>query len=236
MDVPYDRQTYNNPNPFARFAHRTRLRRSQVIVEECLRDLAAAVLVDFGCGQGRFLHELWVGFRRSRKGGVRLLGYDPYMESKFEEYQVVSDLAAIPDGGVDVITCLEVCEHLDESEFRAFLDFVRVKLRLGGWLLVTVPIMCGPVVLLKELSRMVLFRRWSDTSPRELWYAAVKRIAPARAANIKTSHRGYDWRITLEVLKAELELERIDFSPIPSIGWQWNSQALMLLRKHRSEV
>jgi SAM-dependent methyltransferase len=230
MNVSYERQTFDHPNPLARFAHRTRLRRSKEIVKQCLADCPQAVVVDYGCGQGRFLHALREETGAAGGGKIQLFGYDPYMASEFDGYVIVSDLAAIPDRAVEMITCLEVCEHLENSELNDFMNFIRTKLRPNGWLLVTVPVMIGPSVLVKEFSRMLLFRRWTDTSLKELWLAAIKGVPPKRAADIKTSHRGYDWRATLAFLKKELKVEWVKFSPLPWASWYVNSQALMLFR------
>lgn len=228
MEVPYEKQTLDNPNPIARFAHRARFQRSKRLVLPLLSE--GATLLDYGCGQGRFLHELTTETAAFQPRPT-LLGYDPYMAMRYEGYEVVSDPAAIPGASVGVLTSLEVCEHLNDEETQAFIDFAARVLRPGGNLLVTVPIMMGPAVLIKEVSRSLLFRRRSDTSAGELLKAAVFGVPPRRADDIKGSHRGYDWRVTRRKLKARFTPVHLEFSPLPLLGWYGQSQALMLFCK-----
>jgi len=227
-DIPYEKQTIDHPNPIARFAHRKRLKHSQRIVLENLEQNGC--VVDYGCGQGRFLNQLNLALQNKRLK-IQLCGYDPYMKSLYEGYVVVDNPNEIQDNTVDVITILEVCEHLTKEEFQGFIEFTLAKLRPSGRVLVTVPIMIGPAVLVKELVRCLLFRRLSDTTPLDLFKAAFFAIPPPRAANIKTSHRGYDWRKTCDVMSAHFQIQKIDFSPLPLIGWFGNSQAIMLFKR-----
>ena len=228
--VPYEKQTLDNPNPLARFAHRTRFRKSAALVLDGLRP--GATVFDYGCGQGRFLHELTRSLAsRPAHASTKFLGYDPFMAAKFPGYTIFSDLEAVPDASLDVITSLEVCEHLDDAATARFVRFIAEKLRPDGKVLVTVPIMIGPAVLVKELSRMVLFRRPSDTRLRDLLAAAFFCVPPPRAQDIGGSHRGYDWRVTHRVLSDRFRCERLLFSPLPFVGGYGNSQAMMVFRK-----
>lgn len=187
MTVEYEKQTLDHPNPIARYAHRARFARSKKIVLSRLEE--GSVIVDYGCGQGRFLYELNQELKEQGKE-CKLYGYDPYMAAKFDGYEVVANADSIKDSSVSIITSLEVCEHLDEKETHEFLDFVTAKLMQGGTLLVTVPIMMGPAAFIKELSRSLLFRRLPDVRMRDLILASVFGKVPPRAENIKTSHRG----------------------------------------------
>jgi hypothetical protein len=228
--VPYERQTFDNPNPIARVAHRTRFAKCKAIA---LRNIKRGeILLDYGCGQGRFLHELCneLGERFEAKQPT-LLGYDPYMAAKFEGYEVVGDPALIQSQSVSLITCLETCEHLDEADTRTLVNFTRDKLAPRGKLLISVPVMIGPAIFLKELSRAILFRRRPDIGIKELFRAGLFGIVPSRAKNIRSSHKGYDWRVTRDLFSAFLTLEGVEFSPIPLLGWYGNSQALMLFKK-----
>ncbi len=230
MIVPYEKQTLDHPNLLARFAHRTRFKKSAALVLEGLEPGAA--VFDYGCGQGRFLHGL-VGALQAQPehAATKFFGYDPYMTAKFGGFRVVSDPDAVPAESLDVITSMEVCEHLDDEAMARFVRFVEEKLKPGGKALVTVPIMIGPAVLAKEWSRMLLFRRRSDTGSAELWRAAFLSVPPKRAENIAVSHRGYDWRVTHRILSAEFRCETLMFSPLPFIGGYGNSQAIMVFRK-----
>jgi 2-polyprenyl-3-methyl-5-hydroxy-6-metoxy-1,4-benzoquinol methylase len=226
--VPYEKQTVDNPNPIARFAHRTRMRKSKRLVGPFL--IGSATLLDYGCGQGRYLHNLAMEIKGDQPQ-VTLLGYDPYMSAKFEGYRIVSDPTAIAPESVDILTSLEVCEHLTDEEFQEFMDFAVKVMAPDGRLLVSVPIETGPVVLLKEVSRSILFRRRPTLSASELFKAALFGIPARRAEDRKTSHRGYDWRVTQQILLETFHCEHIEFSPLPYKSWYGQSQVFMRFRK-----
>jgi 2-polyprenyl-3-methyl-5-hydroxy-6-metoxy-1,4-benzoquinol methylase len=228
VEVSYEKQTVDNPNPIARFAHRTRLKKSKRLLTPFLTE--SAVLLDYGCGQGKFLHDIAIDIKEE-KPGVVLLGYDPYQSAQYNDYRIVSDPDAIAAQSVTILTCLEVCEHLTDSETQEFVDFALHALAPNGRMLVTVPIMTGPAVLLKELSRSILFRRRSDMTPSELFNAAFRGIPARRADDIKASHRGFDWRLTQQTLLRNFRCIDIEFSPLPFKSPHVQSQVLMLFEK-----
>jgi 2-polyprenyl-3-methyl-5-hydroxy-6-metoxy-1,4-benzoquinol methylase len=225
-EVPYEVQTLDNPNPIARFAHRSRMRRSMRLIRPYLTQ--SATLLDYGCGQGRFLSDLvpeLVG------RDVTLLGYDPCQSAQYEGYRVISDPEDVAADSVDVVTCLEVCEHLSPSEMEEFVEFAIKIMRTNARLLVSVPIMVGPALLLKELSRSVLFRRRTDHSASDLLKAAFLGVPATRTEDIKGSHRGFDWTVTLDRLRASFTVEHTEFSPLPFNHWYGQSQVLVVVAK-----
>jgi cyclopropane fatty-acyl-phospholipid synthase-like methyltransferase len=228
MEVSYEKQTVDNPNPIARFAHRTRLKKSKRLLMPFLTE--SAVLLDYGCGQGRFLHDIATDINEQTPR-VELLGYDPYQSAQYDGYRIVSDPTAIAAQSVTILTCLEVCEHLTDSETQEFIDFALYALAPNGRMLVTVPIMTGPAVLLKELSRSILFRRRSDMTGSELFKAAFLGIPARRADDIKASHRGFDWRVTRQTLLKNFRCVDTEYSPLPFKIPHFQSQVLMLFEK-----
>ena len=190
----------------------------------------SAVLLDYGCGQGKFLHDIAIDIKE-QKPRVVLLGYDPYMSAQYDGYRIVSDPTAIAAQSVTILTCLEVCEHLTDSETQEFIDFALNALASNGRMLVSVPIMTGPAVLLKELSRSILFRRRSDMTGSELFKAAFLGIPARRADDIKASHRGFDWRATQQTLLGSFRCVNIEFSRCRLRVPTAQSQVLMLFEK-----
>ena len=57
MKVDYDKQTVNAKNFFARYAHRSRLRISENIIQNLFSN-GKITLLDYGCGDGYFLNNL----------------------------------------------------------------------------------------------------------------------------------------------------------------------------------
>ncbi len=224
---PYEKQTVANPNPIARFSHRARLRKSKKLALPYLT--GGATLLDYGCGEGRFLHEL--AAELNGQTGATLIGYDPYLTAQFDGYRVVSDPTAIAAESVDILTCLEVCEHLTDAETEEFINFALKVLKPGSKLLVSVPIEIGPAVLMKIPTRSLLHRARPDVTVSEFFKSAFFAKPARRADDVKSSHRGFDWRATRDTLARNFSCEHIEFSPLPYKGWYGQSQVLMLLKK-----
>jgi 2-polyprenyl-3-methyl-5-hydroxy-6-metoxy-1,4-benzoquinol methylase len=228
--VPYEQQTVDRRNPIARFTHQTRMRKSKRLVMQHLT--ASGIVLDYGCGQGRFLHDLAIHIKnRQPHAQVSLLGYDPFMTTKFEDYRIVSDVNEFDAESVDILTSLEVCEHLTDAELQEFIDLGRKVLTPEGRLLVSVPIEIGPAVLAKEISRCILHRRHLEMSVSELLKAAILGIPARRAEDRKSSHRGFDWRNIRRILAETFPCEHIEFSPLPMPTWYGQSQVFMVFRK-----
>ena len=112
------------------------------ITFELLAKISFQSLFDIGCGDGRFLREV-----QSRFGGKRLLGIDYSEEAvrwarslnpelKFE----VADICQQPlDERFDVVTLLEVIEHIPCEQLPEFLRAVTGHLNPGGWLILSAP-------------------------------------------------------------------------------------------------
>jgi SAM-dependent methyltransferase len=103
---------------------------------ERLRLPADARLLDAGCGSGRTLDDL------ARYGRVTGLDISPtaVRVARTRGHDVrLADIANIPfpDGRFDVVTCLDVLEHVADDR-RALSELVRVT-RPGGAILVTAP-------------------------------------------------------------------------------------------------
>jgi len=231
--VNYEKQTLDNPNPIARFAHRTRFKLSKQIVYNLVTK--NSVVLDFGCGHGRFLNEISFD-DKIKNNDCKLLGYDPYLKINFENFIVVNDSAHIPDNSVDIITCLEVVEHLYDDEIDSFLDFADKKLRPNGKILITVPIMIGPAMFLKELFRAILHRSWPTIKFIDVVKSGLFGISAPRADNVKISHQGFDWRVAKKKISEVFSLKKLSFSPIPGIGWYGNSQAIMIFEKGGADL
>jgi 2-polyprenyl-3-methyl-5-hydroxy-6-metoxy-1,4-benzoquinol methylase len=220
----YEQQTYDAANPLVRFAHRRRFARSMQAVQHLGQ---GASIFDYGCGQGRFLSHL----NEQRPGYYILAGFDPFQAQKYSGYTVVSDPNLVQDASVDFMTCLEVCEHLDEAETESFIEFAARKIKPGGELLVTVPIMKGPIVLLKEANRCVLYRRGPEYTVKELVSTMLFATVPPRTTKIKTSHKGYDFEETITKIGSKFGAAKVTYSPFPFLGWVANSQVFMTFQR-----
>ncbi|WP_363349454.1 methyltransferase domain-containing protein [Methylocystis echinoides] len=220
--VTYDRQTVNSPNPIARFAHRTRLSKSILLADKHLPCRGA--VADFGAGNGYFLSAL---------GDVRvdavLYAIEPYMPPSADpRIQYISDLRGTPRE-FDVITALEVCEHLTDDQIDIFLADCKKKLRADGKLIISVPIMIGAALPIKELSRTILFQRRSDYSTSEILLGLVC-CDVQRPEDRRPTHKGFDFRLLRKTLCKSFVIETELYSPLP-IPWWANSQVFFVCRR-----
>ena len=220
MPVSYDRQTTSARNPIVRFTHRRRLAMS---VGEAARVAPrGGTLIDYGCGPGTYLSQIGQG-----RPDLSLIGYDPYAEQTVGGFKVVDDLFLIPDHSADLLVALETCEHLDESELKDFIAQTHRLLKPSGQLLISIPVIGGPGLLVKEANRIALHKR-CDYSPGELAKAALLGKPAARPANIKITHKGFDFRALHVRLAKDMKLTRSWNSPFPELPWMLNSQVFSI--------
>ena len=220
--VSYDRQTINSPNPLARFAHRSRVAKSVALAEKYL--LPKGVVVDFGAGTGLFLSTLG-----GRRPDVDLYAIEPFMPPSTD-----SRIHYIPNFeslklDADLITAFEVCEHLTDAETERFLSNAQHFIKTDRKLIISVPIMIGGSLILKELNRSILFRRASEYSITELIAGVLGRTV-LRPTHRNLTHKGFDFRWLRERLRERFIIEDEILSPLP-LPWWANSQVFFICRK-----
>ena len=103
---------------------------------EQLPTAASPLVLDYGAGEGKYLH-----LARKVRPGARLVGVDiraPHTQVDFEFHQVPSN-APLPfsDGTFDVVISCDVLEHVDNID--SSLDEIRRVLRPGGSFIGFVP-------------------------------------------------------------------------------------------------
>jgi len=99
-------------------------------------------LLDIGCGDGRFLREV-----RQRFAGTRLLGIDSsaaairWAQALNPEllFETADALERAPDERFDVVTLLEVIEHVPPARLGDFLGAAASHVLPGGRLILTTP-------------------------------------------------------------------------------------------------
>jgi 2-polyprenyl-3-methyl-5-hydroxy-6-metoxy-1,4-benzoquinol methylase len=224
-EVPYEVQTINHPNPIVRFAHRARYRNALELATRMLPKGGA--ILDFGAGQGEFLHQL-----AERRPDVRLIAHEPYMKLKYPEIENRVTMAEVDANSIDLLCGFETLEHVSESQVEYFVSEGRRVCRPAAKIVVSVPIMQGAILPLKELSRSLLFRRFSDYSTFEMMKGIVGMQVP-RAENILWSHKGFDQRHLYARLVAEFISEQKFYSPFRQLPWWCNSQAFFVFSTRR---
>jgi SAM-dependent methyltransferase len=225
----YDAQTVNAANPVVRFAHRSRVRRSLALA---LPRLGSGKLLDYGCGSGVFLSEVI-----ARQPGCAV-GYEPFMTERARaSLPIFGTLAELElRGPYNLITLFETIEHLSDDELELFLKFARRVLTPTGGILMSGPIEIGPALVFKDLSRFAFRRKGSEHRPLELLKAAIFGIPARRAENLKTSHRGFDFRRARNDLRNRgWETDVLAYGPLPTGTWYGNSQVYLWSYRARCE-
>lgn len=218
MPTNYARLTHDNPNPIARFAHRRRYALSLDFTTALAQ--TGTSLMDYGCGEGAFLELL-----AARRPDLQLIGFDPYQTHAGQSYRKVEEIASVEAGSVDVLTCFETLEHLSDQEIADYLDAADSVLRPEGVLVVSVPIMMGPMLTLKIANRMVLTRRRSEYTLKEYAESAFRGKAPVRPVEFRFTHKGFDFRTVPETVARRGYLPvRQTHSPFRPAAWWLNSQ------------
>lgn len=178
--------------------------------------------MDFGAGTGLMLRTL---------GEVRtdaeLIAIEPFMPPAPDpRLHYAPAMAAIAARKVDLVTAFEVCEHLGDDDLDDFLSRTAGLLQLGGFLIVSVPIVIGPVVVLKEINHMILFRRPSELSAGEM-ARLIFGLPIDRPEDRNTTHKGFDFRwLRHQLLKRFVILKQF-YAPLP-LPWWLNSQAFFI--------
>jgi 2-polyprenyl-3-methyl-5-hydroxy-6-metoxy-1,4-benzoquinol methylase len=217
----YTQQTIDAPNPLVRYAHRSRLCRSLALA---LPRLGGGKLLDYGCGSGAFIAEVL----KHHPG--RAIGYEPLLTERSRSglpiYARVEE--AEKAGPYSIMTLFETIEHLTASELEDFTALCSRLLPRGCGVLMSAPIEIGPALLLKDLHRSGWGRQPSEHRALELLKASLLGIAARRAENVKTSHRGFDFRRARCALR-ELgwTTQVLGYGPLPLPGWYGNSQVYL---------
>jgi SAM-dependent methyltransferase len=215
-----------------------------------VQPFAGATLLDYGCGDGTFLalvHDIFpssvgaeidhvlVDGARERFGamdGLRFIHTD--------------QVAALPDGGFGVVTCMEVLEHCTPDAADAVIAQLRRLVAPDGVVIVSVPVETGPALLVKAAARALAgLRGVSGYQDRERYApgelarmvfagpeTAIDRPVyetrfPDGAPNRYHGHKGFNWRLLARRLERDFVLRDVRFSPVPALGRALNSQVWM---------
>ena len=220
--VSYERQTVDSPNPIARFAHRSRVAKSVALAEKYLPP--EGMVVDFGAGTGLFLSTLG-----DKRPDADLYAIEPFMPAATDpRIRYVPDFATL-NQEADLITAFEVCEHLLDDEPEKFLFDAGCSLKAGGKLIISVPIMIGGALILKELNKAMLNRSRLEYSASEL-IAGIFGGAVERPPGQRWSHKGFDYRWLRKKISERFVIEHEMLSPLP-LPWWANSQIFFICRK-----
>ena len=234
----YATYTYDHPNFLVNYPHR---KRNKLVTEKIIA-IGPASWLDYGAGDGALLST----FISKQALPDLVVCYEPVanMHSQLEDnvskldisaksVKLAKTLADLEDS-FDLVSALEVLEHLPLPERIKFYCFLASKLKRDGQVLIEIPVEYGPVLLLKECGRKFLKKRVSDYSPKELLNAAFfgkvadvqHRYLPQDNRTFIGAHRGFDLNRLFKELNSIGKIKGIMKSPFPFLPRIFNQTIL----------
>jgi SAM-dependent methyltransferase len=216
----YLRQTLESPNPLSRFAHKARHGVALDIASKQLKQ--GGTLLDYGCGPGMFLSKL-----AAQRPDARLFGHDirPTVKST-AQFTFIPDTRTIADQSIDIVTSFDVLEHMFDDEREALWAEVKRVLAPGGHFIVSVPVIGGPVLLLKEANKTFFYKKtkYQKYTLKELMLAAFLGVPAKRPDGVRETHKGFDFRALERSIRRNFRMDGKHYSPFGALPWFLNSQ------------
>lgn len=211
--VLYSSYTYQSRNPLKRWAHNSRF--------ELAAELVSGDVLDYGCADGYF--------SRMAHDRARFINYEPYPGNAPKDGTPHLTTLAGLDRRFDCIACLEVLEHVPEAKLEEFFADVRRLLKPDGRVIVTVPVMIGPVGFLKIAMYLYSMEGHTITAAfRHLFGIMPKtrflRDGRPNGGGELYDHEGFDYRALRRRLQREFRIVEVRSTPFRSLPAWLNSQ------------
>lgn len=231
----YSSYTYDSPSFLVRFPHRKR----NMLVSEAISSLGSKSWLDYGAGDGALVSVL------RNKGALpaKVVLYEPVDTMRD---QLIAKVG-FPNAGVsntvawedllsekyDLVTALEVLEHLPLPERIKFYSLLATTLEDEGKCLIELPVEYGPILLLKEIGRKFIKHRISEYSSRELVDTFFGRVHDSHlrydltdSRTFISPHRGFDLKMLLRELNSIGKCKEIVRSPFNLLPRMFNQAVL----------
>lgn len=219
----YERATIKHPNPIVAASHRARLGLANRMISRFLP--SGGSVLDFGAGEGALLQAF-----ASERPDAELAAVEPYARIANPALTLFHSLDEV-SGKYDVITSFEVLEHLREPDADAFFAFCQRALRPGGTIIISVPIMLGPMILPKALNAVRTRASWRYSWTEMLRAAILLQGPKERGVNGPGyNHRGFDFREIRARVDKDFKVVEERLSPFPGLWWGLNSQWFCVFR------
>jgi SAM-dependent methyltransferase len=231
-----------------RWSHGARFRMARRMVEP----FAGRRLLDYGCGDGTFLHAVGDLFPEAVGAEVDAFLVDDAARRAGENgprFVHTDALDAEPDGAFGAVVCMEVLEHCTEDTVERVLALLRRLTAMDGRLVVSVPVETGPALVAKQLVRALAaargvegYRDRERYTPGEM----LRMLAAGPATRIPRpvyegrfadgapnryhGHKGFNWRWIRARLDERFTVESTRFSPLGLLPAGLNSQAWFVCR------
>jgi 2-polyprenyl-3-methyl-5-hydroxy-6-metoxy-1,4-benzoquinol methylase len=248
-DGTYAKKQIYSKSRLISFSHR---RRFQVGLDLVTPLATSKRILDYGCGDGSFIHALLA----ADCSPLEVIGAeisDALVEdcrSRFPRrpdlrFVHIDSLPALSNQGeTDLIVCMEVLEHAVEPD--SLLLQMHSLLTKGGFLIVSVPVETGPVLLVKQAARIAAgwrnigdYRWTSRYSMAEYFKSLFAGSLPHIVRPVYRPpgslpyhcHKGFNWRYLQSKIAGRFEIRRVFGSPFPNLPPFAGSQVWFLAQK-----
>ena len=240
--MKYSDITIHDRNPVKRWLQRRRFADALGVLRD-VRSGNRLRILDYGAGDGELVRQM-VGL-----ADMDVLVFEPTPGLMAEARDKLAGLGsvafadnldAVESGCFDYVFCLEVFEHLPETETLEAIAEIHRLLRPGGLAVIGVPHELFIPALFKGLFRMS--RRYGDfdASPGNVFAAFQGRVPTQRPVaemspgfRYHFHHLGFDYRKLEKRFQGRLQLVGKWFSPFPVFGAALNSEVYLLFRNSR---
>jgi trans-aconitate methyltransferase len=225
--MSYTEITFNDRNPVKRWFQRQRLSSAVKLCRQL--DNPPTSICDFGAGDGELCKHLSAHFPNAGivcyEPTANLLDEARENVSAIRNIEVAGEYRNIESHSFDVVTCLEVFEHLPPEQVVDALEKISTLLKPDGVIIIGVPVETGIPALYKGVFRMS--RRYGafDANFRNVTRALLGRPPTVRPVDeiapgfkYHWEHMGFDIRRFKATLAGYFELDQPSASVRTRLG------------------
>ena len=225
MPDEYLSYTYQSPVAIKRWLHQKRFLDALRLLQVKPGD----TILDYGAGDGHFLE-----IAAQKHDPSLLYGYEPAEELFLQAKQTLNssgvtlerDLATFGPMKFNRVVCMEVCEHLPDSELQHLFSTVPRYMAPGGIFMVSVPIESGLPALAKNAFRYLKYQnRGHDRLTLSIYLRTVLGLpVPRRTDELLSglrymySHIGFDFKSFERNLRSRFVVKKRYCSPANFLG------------------
>lgn len=231
--------TRDDPNRIKRLIHKRRFDDALNLVR-C--DCDPSLIIDFGGGDGEFCRRLALRFP-----STKVICFEPAEFLRCDAIaalanssnaEVVGCLSDLPCESADIVFCMEVFEHLPETETLDSLEAINQLMRSDGQAIIGVPVEVFLPALFKGMFRMV--RRYGEVDATVWNVVRASMGVPPRNRPVGTiadglpyhfRHMGFDYRRFVKILRDRFTVQKTSGSPATFLPPWLNNEVYYVLAK-----